>query len=66
MDTVISITGDKLTIRGEKKQETEKRGQNCYRMERRYGSFHRVLTLPASIYGSKVNATCKNGVLLLC
>lgn len=59
----VSITGDLLTIKGEKKEETTREGENYYRMECRYGAFHRALTLPATVDANKVNATFKNGVL---
>lgn len=59
----ISIQGDTLIIKGEKKEEKEEKGKNYYRMERRYGSFSRVVDLPASVDTNKVTAECKNGVL---
>ncbi|MDN3513186.1 MAG: Hsp20/alpha crystallin family protein [Candidatus Brocadia sp.] len=59
----ISIQGDTLTIKGEKKEEKEEKGKNYYRMERRYGSFSRSIDLPASVDSNKVTAECKNGVL---
>ena len=62
-DIDVSLTGDTLTIKGEKKEESLKEEQNYYRMERRYGSFQRVLSLPASVDPSKVAAEYKNGVL---
>lgn len=64
-DIDVSITGDTLMIKGEKKEEAEKKEQNYYRMERRYGSFQRVLSLPASVDAAKVNASYKNGVLTI-
>ncbi|MCD6405066.1 MAG: Hsp20/alpha crystallin family protein [Planctomycetes bacterium] len=62
-DIDISLTGDTLIIKGEKKQEEKKEEENYYRMERCYGSFQRVVTLPGSVDASKVTATHKNGVL---
>jgi len=62
-DIDVSVTGDTLTIRGEKKKESETKDQNYYRMERRYGSFQRVVALPAAVDPSKVTAEYKNGVL---
>jgi len=64
-DIDVSVTGNILTIKGEKKEETSKEEQNYYRMERRYGSFQRVLTLPAAIDASKVAAGYKNGILTI-
>ncbi|HHT9130505.1 MAG TPA: Hsp20/alpha crystallin family protein [Candidatus Brocadiaceae bacterium] len=59
----ISIQGDTLLIKGEKKEEKEEKGKNFYRVERRYGSFSRSVDLPASVDTNKVTAECKNGVL---
>jgi HSP20 family protein len=62
-DLDISVVGDTLTIRGEKTDETEQSGRNYHRVERRYGSFTRSLTLPASVDADNVTATVKQGVL---
>ena len=62
-DVDVSITGDMLTIKGEKKEESKKEEQNFYRMERRYGSFQRSVALPSTVDAEKVNARFKNGVL---
>lgn len=59
----VSISRDVLTIKGEKKQEHEDKDQNWHRIERRYGSFVRTLTLPESVDADKVTAKYKNGVL---
>jgi len=62
-DVEINLTGNTLTIRGEKKEEKEEKGENVYRMERRYGGFCRAFTLPCDVQGDKVEAAYKNGVL---
>ena len=62
-DVKVEIANDTLTIRGEKKQETEEKDKNYYRMERSYGSFQRVLSLPEDADQEGVAATFKNGVL---
>lgn len=59
----IEIADDTLTIRGEKKQEKEDKDKDYYRMERSYGSFQRVLSLPEDADQNGVAATFKNGVL---
>ena len=59
----VSMTGDMLTIRGEKKDEREEKGKNYYRTERSFGSFTRSLRLPCEIVPDKIRATFKNGVL---
>ncbi len=62
-DLEITISGNVLTIRGEKKQEREEKGENFYRIERSYGSFVRSVQIPTDIDPEKIEATYKNGVL---
>jgi HSP20 family protein len=59
----ISVTGDILTVRGEKQDQTGQEGHNYHRVERRYGSFTRSLTLPAPVEADKVEAKAHCGVL---
>jgi len=62
-DIQIELVNDTLNIRGEKKQEKEEKEKDYYRMERSYGSFHRVLSLPEDADQEKINAVFKNGVM---
>lgn len=62
-DVKLEIANDTLTIRGEKKQEKEEHEKNYYRMERSYGSFQRVLSLPEDVNQDGVKASFKNGIL---
>ncbi len=62
-DIDISITGDNLTIRGEKKEEKEKTGICYHRVESSYGSFKRTISLPVSVDIAKVTAEGSNGLL---
>ncbi|MBW2088490.1 MAG: Hsp20/alpha crystallin family protein [Deltaproteobacteria bacterium] len=62
-DVRLEIVNDTLTIRGEKKQEKEEKEKNYYRMERSYGSFQRMLSLPEDADQDGVKATFKKGVL---
>jgi HSP20 family protein len=58
----VTVKDDMLTVSGEKKREEREEGENWHRVERTYGSFRRVLTLP-SVDNEKVEATYKDGVL---
>jgi HSP20 family protein len=64
-DVKIEIVDNTMTIRGEKKQEKEEKGKDYYRVERSYGSFQRVLSLPEDTDQDDVKATFKNGVLTI-
>jgi len=59
----INVDGSVLTIKGERKQEEEKKGENYYRVEREYGMFARSFTLPDTADTEKVDAEYKNGIL---
>ncbi len=59
----ISITGDTLTIKGEKKEEKENKGEHYHRVERSYGSFTRTIDLPAHVNTDKVEAKNIHGVI---
>lgn len=62
-DIKINITGDVLTISGEKKSEQKDEKKNYYRIERSYGTFSRSFTLPAEVVVDKIAADYKDGVL---
>jgi HSP20 family protein len=59
----LSLEDQRLTLKGEKKQEKEEKDEYYYHAERSYGAFVRTVRLPATVDGSKVTATFKNGVL---
>ncbi len=62
-DIDVSLTGDLLTIKGEKKEEVEKEEGDYHLVERRYGSFQRTFRLPKEVDRKKLKAKHKNGVL---
>ena len=64
-DVNVSIQDNVLTLKGEKKQEKEEKEQNFHRVERTYGSFTRVFTLPATVVADKAAAEYKNGILTI-
>jgi HSP20 family protein len=61
----ISISGDMLTLKGEKRQEKEEKDKNRYLSERAYGSFQRCFALPDSIDRDKIGAELTKGVLMI-
>ena len=62
-DIDIALSGDVLTIRGEKKVEHEKKRKGVYMSERSYGAFYRTIPLPPDVDTDKANAEFKRGVL---
>ena len=62
-DIDIRMENNTLTVRGERKFETEEKEENFHRIERRYGSFSRSFTLPNSVDPENVKADYKDGVL---
>ena len=61
----ISVTGNLLTLKGERKRESESKSKDCYYSERMFGSFSRTIELPTEIDAEKVKALYKDGVLEL-
>lgn len=59
----VSLANGGITIKGEKKEETEEKKKDYYVSERRYGSFERYFELPEGVDADKIEATFKNGVL---
>jgi len=61
----VSVEGDVLTIKGEKKYEKKEKDKDAryYRNELWEGSFQRTLSLPAGVDANKVDAELKDGVL---
>ncbi len=62
-DIDVSVVGDTLSIKGEKKTETEVKEEDYYRCERAYGSFYRSIPLPSTVDASKIEANFEDGVL---
>ncbi len=62
-DIDVTVTGDLVVLKGEKKQEREEKSKNRYLSERSYGAFQRSFYLPDSVARDKVAAEFSNGVL---
>jgi HSP20 family protein len=61
-DLQITLEDGLLTIQGER-HFTIDADQNFHRVERRYGSFRRAITLPAHVIADEVEASIEDGVL---
>ena len=62
-DIDVSVVGDTLTIKGEKKAESEVKEEDYYFCERSYGSFFRSIAVPSNVDTKKIEANYENGVL---
>jgi len=62
-DVSLSITGDLLTVRGERPFNQASKGESYHHGERVYGKFERTVQLPLPVQADKVKATYRDGVL---
>ncbi|WP_375604539.1 Hsp20/alpha crystallin family protein [Wolbachia endosymbiont of Anurida maritima] len=62
-DIDVSISGDTLNIKGEKKYEKESEERKYYCLERSYGSFYRAINLPLDTDKENIAVSFSNGVL---
>jgi len=59
----VELKNGEVWITGEKKEEKEEKGKTWHRVERHYGEFRRIFTLPAAVNEEFVKAEFKEGVL---
>jgi HSP20 family protein len=68
-DIEVSLAGDQLSIKGEKRSEHEEKKdleeRTVHRMERSYGAFQRTLTIPYQVDPAQVSAQFRDGVLTI-
>ena len=64
-DIAIDVTGDALSISGERKPAEVAKDANFHRRERNYGSFSRTVQLPFMVDTNKVEARFEKGVLTI-
>jgi len=64
-DIEVAVRGDMLTIKGEKKEESETTDTEMHLSERTYGAFSRSFALPESVETDKIAAVFANGVLIV-
>lgn len=64
-DVDVSISGDTLTLQGEKRDEHEEREGEAYRSERWYGKFRRDIPLSGEFDPDQAQATFSKGVLTI-
>jgi HSP20 family protein len=59
----ISVTGDTISISGERKLPVEDKKARYHRREREAGRFSRIVSLPTQVDTGKVQARCADGIL---
>ena len=62
-DFEVTLSGDLLTIKGEKKVEEERKKENTRVVERAYGAFERTFRLPYEVAEKDIAAEFDKGVL---
>jgi HSP20 family protein len=62
-DISLSITGDLLTLKGERTFNRDAKDDNYHHVERAYGKFERSVQLPMAVQAARVKATYRDGVL---
>lgn len=62
-DVDIRVENNVLSLRGERKLESDVKRESCHRMERAYGTFSRSFTLPSVVDTGKIKAEYRDGVL---
>lgn len=61
----VVVSGDMLTLKGEKQEEKEQKEKNFYLSERSYGSFQRSFHVPEGVDRDKIAADFSKGVLTI-
>lgn len=62
-DFDISIHGNELRIRGEKRSKSDQQERLYHLMERAYGRFERIIALPHSVDGAQTEVAYQGGVV---
>ncbi len=64
-DVEITFEDGLLTIQGERRTDGDAAAMKVHRAERRYGAFRRSITLPSHVEADKIEASARDGVLLV-
>lgn len=62
-DVQVELSGDLLTIRGERAFNKEEKKEDYLRIERSYGSFQRTFPINAPVKSDQIAAHFKDGIL---
>jgi HSP20 family protein len=64
-DVEVSVEDSTLTVSGSRELSSEVKEENVHRLERRYGSFTRAITLPTTADTDTIEASFDKGVLTI-
>ena len=64
-DIKVNLSGNTLSIHGEKRKEERRSEDNVHIYERSYGVFHRSFTLPNAVEDDGVKAEAHDGILTI-
>lgn len=64
-DIDVTVTDDRITIKGEKQEQRDEKKKDFHVQERRYGTFERSFRLPDDVDAGKISASLRKGVLTL-
>jgi len=64
-DISLEVDNQQLLISGNKREETESKDRHYYRIERHYGTFQRVLSLPDDAIATDISASMRKGLLTI-
>jgi len=59
----VKLSGDMLTIKGEREESKEEKKKDYYISERQFGAFERSFQIPKGVETDRIEAGFKNGVL---
>lgn len=59
----VTVNGYTLTIKGEKRQKKEEKGESFYMCERSFGAFQRSFSLPSGVDREKISSELRKGIL---
>ncbi len=62
-DVELIVSEDTLSLKGRIKKSAERKEENYWHTERYYGSFQRMISLPAKIKPEQAKASYNNGIL---
>ncbi len=64
-DIEVTLAGEMLVLKGEKRAEKEEKGRNTYHSERSYGAFERTFQIPDGVDRDKLSAEFAKGILTI-